>query len=94
MNNRRISVIIRGRVQEVNFRWYTRQRAAELGIVGWVRNLRGGDHVKVVAEASQEQLADLIRFLHEGPPSARVDDVEVAWELASGEYKDFRVRFR
>jgi acylphosphatase len=50
--------------------------------------------VKVVAEASQEQLADLIRFLHEGPPSARVDDVEVAWELASGEYKDFRVRFR
>jgi len=92
--NRRISVIVRGRVQGVNFRWYTRQRAMESGIVGWVRNLRGGDRLKVVAEGSQEQLADLIRFLHEGPPSARVDDVEVAWEPASGEYRDFRVRFR
>ena len=94
MNNRRISVIVRGRVQGVNFRWYTRQRAMELGIAGWVRNLRGVDRVKVVAEGSQEQLADLIRFLHEGPPSARVDDIEVTWEPASGEYKDFRVGFR
>jgi acylphosphatase len=42
MENRRISVIVRGRVQGVNFRWYTRQRVMQLGIVGWVRNRRGG----------------------------------------------------
>ncbi len=94
MGKRRISVIVRGRVQGVNFRWYTRRCAMELGIVGRVRNLRGGDRVKVVAEGSQEQMADLIRFLHEGPPSAHVDDVEITWEPASGEYKDFRVSFR
>jgi acylphosphatase len=49
--------------------------------------------VEVVAEGTAEQLADLVRFLYQGPPSSRVDDVQVDWAEASGNFKSFGVRF-
>jgi acylphosphatase len=39
----RVSVIVHGRVQGVAFRHYTCQRALELGVTGWVRNLPDGE---------------------------------------------------
>jgi len=93
MADKRLRAIVHGRVQGVNFRWYARQRATQLGLTGWVRNLRGGRRVEVVAEGSPDQLTDLALFLHQGPPSARVFDVEIEWEEASGEFKNFGVRY-
>lgn len=93
MDTKRLHAIVHGRVQGVNFRWHTRQKAQRLGLTGWVRNLPGNRRVEVVAEGSATALGDLILFLHQGPPSARVDEVEVNWSNASGEFTDFDVRF-
>ena len=93
MANRRLTALVTGRVQGVNFRWHTRQRAAELGLSGWVRNLRGGRRVEVIAEGSPDQLGKLVRFLHHGPPASRVEEVQVDWDEASGEFKSFGIRF-
>ena len=45
---RRLTVFVRGRVQGVGFRWWTRARALELGLAGQARNTPDG-RVEVVA---------------------------------------------
>ena len=69
--------VIRGRVQGVGFRWFVRVAATELGLRGSVRNLPDGS-VEVVAGGSAEALATLERRLREGPPAARVTEIQAA----------------
>lgn len=66
---------VRGRVQGVGFRWWTRQTADRLGLGGSVRNCRDGT-VEVRAAGSGEALEELARALRSGPSSARVHAVE------------------
>lgn len=73
--------LIRGRVQGVGFRWWTRQTAERLGLVGSVENLPDGT-VRVKARGEEEAVRRLADKLREGPPMARVEGVEdVAAEL-------------
>ena len=86
----RARVLVRGRVQGVFFRDHTRTWAGSLGVNGWVRNLRDGS-VEVLAEGDREKIEGLIARLKEGPPLARVETVDVAWEDFQGEFRDFRI---
>jgi acylphosphatase len=85
-----LHAIVHGRVQGVNFRYYTQRRADELGVTGWVRNLEDRT-VEVTAEGTHAQLDDLLTFLRQGPPSARVTSVDVEWKQASGRFSEFNV---
>jgi acylphosphatase len=93
MTDKRLYALVRGRVQGVNFRWNTRQRANELDLTGWVRNLPDGERVEVVAEGPEERLRELVRFLHNGPPAAYVDDMKVEWHDARNEFNRFSIRY-
>lgn len=93
MGMKQVHATVHGRVQGVSFRWYTRQQANQLGITGWVRNLTGGRSVQVVAEGTADQLGSLVLFLHEGSPGARVENVDVEWKPATGEFQEFSIRF-
>ncbi len=88
----RLHAIVHGMVQGVNFRYYTRQQASLLGVLGWVANRPDGA-VELVAEGPRSQLGDLLDWLQHGPPSAQVDQVQVNWETATGEFADFRVKY-
>jgi len=66
--------IVRGRVQGVWFRASTRDVAVRLGLAGHARNLADGS-VEVLAVGDVEDIDALQRWLHEGPPLARVDRV-------------------
>ena len=90
MSTRRMRAVASGRVQGVNFRWYTVQQAAALGLVGSVRNLGSGD-VEVIAEGEEADLLALLRFLHRGPSAARVDHVDVTWSEPMGGLSRFGV---
>jgi acylphosphatase len=35
----------------------------------------------------------MVEWCREGPPSARVDDVQVAWEEPTGQEQSFQVRW-
>jgi acylphosphatase len=85
-------VYITGRVQGVNFRYYTRQQAFELGVNGWVRNVRDG-RVEAVFQGEEEQVAKLLKWCEHGPTSARVDNLEVDWESTSDPLSGFEIRF-
>ena len=73
---RAIRCLVAGRVQGVYYRSATAERAAALGVGGWVRNLSDG-RVEVVAGGSLEALTDFSAWLWQGPPAARVESVQV-----------------
>jgi acylphosphatase len=68
-------VRITGRVQGVGFRYYTRQNAHDLGIHGWVKNLRNGD-VEALLEGTPGDVNEMVSRLKTGPAAARVDSVQ------------------
>lgn len=65
----RSTVYVRGRVQGVGFRWWTRARALELGLSGWARNTSDG-RVEVVAEGPRDRVERLVALLREDPSAA------------------------
>lgn len=82
---------VSGRVQGVFYRGSTQKRAEALGLTGWVRNLPDG-RVEIVAEGNPEALQQLYDWCHDGPPAARVTEVERQVETATGTFADFGVR--
>jgi acylphosphatase len=88
----RLQAIVRGRVQGVSFRYYTQKRANELDLTGYVRNL-WDESVEVVAEGPRGDLEKLLSFLHTGPRSAFVTEVETQWPAPVGNLHGFRVRY-
>ncbi len=89
--NIRVHVFISGRVQGVFFRSNTKDKAEELGISGWVRNLSDG-RVEAVFEAEEKRVKKIIEWCRKGPEYARVDEVEVMPENYTGEFKGFALR--
>jgi acylphosphatase len=88
----RAHIFVSGRVQGVFYRAFVEQEACELGLSGFVRNLPDG-RVELVVEGKREQIEKLISRLHVGPPAARVEDVEVSWRPAKGEFDSFERRW-
>lgn len=82
-------VRVEGRVQGVGFRISTLMQAERLGIAGTVRNLTDGS-VEADIEGSPEPLAQMVAWLREGPPSARVDSAD-AREAAPRGATAFRI---
>ena len=58
----RALVYVRGRVQGVGFRWWTRARALELGLVGHARNMPDG-RVEVQAQGDRADVERLVELL-------------------------------
>lgn len=83
-------IVVSGVVQGVAFRYYTRARARQAGVTGWVRNLPDG-RVEALIEGSPALVQDVIAWCRKGPPASRVDQVKVFEEPATGEFSDFDV---
>ncbi len=91
-DNRRITLVVHGRVQGVFYRDSTRRKAQDLGLTGTVRNLPEGT-VGIVAEGPPGGLEELIQWAWQGPPASRVSRVDVAWEAWTGEFQGFTIRY-
>lgn len=87
----RMTAWVRGKVQEVGFRWWTRARALETGLVGYASNL-GDGRVQVVAEGTQAQCDRLLHLLRHGDTPGRVVGVTEIWSAATGSYPTFEIR--
>ncbi|NBB93424.1 MAG: acylphosphatase [Gammaproteobacteria bacterium] len=74
-NRERRKWLISGRVQGVFFRESTRRQAEPLGLTGHAVNLSDG-RVEVLAAGDPESLDRLEAWLSEGPPGARVDELQ------------------
>lgn len=63
-------------MQGVYYRAATAELATRLQLDGWVKNLADG-RVEVVVAGPQAAVADLVRWLWQGPPAARVEAVHL-----------------
>ena len=77
-----MTAFVKGQVQGVGFRWWTRARALELGLTGTATNLADG-RVEVVAEGTKEACERLLALLPGGP--GRVEYVSERWTEPRGE---------
>jgi DNA ligase D-like protein (predicted 3'-phosphoesterase) len=89
-NEKAVRAVVRGEVQGVFFRETTVSRARELGVFGWVRNAADGT-VQVHAEGPAPAVDELVEFLREGPPQARVEEVGLEPAKVEG-HEQFAVR--
>lgn len=90
--NARLTGVVTGMVQGVNFRWFTQRRATELGLVGWVRNRADGS-VEFVAEGPRAEVERFLDSVRVGPAMAVVENIETQWGAATGEFHRFEIRF-
>ncbi|MCV7400482.1 acylphosphatase [Mycobacterium fragae] len=87
----RLTAWVRGRVQGVGFRWWTRSRALELGLTGYVANRIDG-RVLVVAQGPREDCEELLRLLQSDATPGRVDNVIADWSLEPEDFEGFSAR--
>jgi acylphosphatase len=84
--------LVSGRVQGVFYRASTRQRAEELGVTGYARNLPDG-RVEVLACGDGKAVESLCRWLWQGSPASSVTHVQVE-EVAAASLPDWPAEFR
>ncbi|MGW0930988.1 acylphosphatase [Streptomyces sp. NPDC002644] len=88
----RLVAWVRGNVQRVGFRWFTRAKALELGgLSGFALNLQDG-RVQVVAEGPREHCRRLLEWLEGEDTPGRVDGVTEIWDTPRGGYTGFEIR--
>lgn len=92
MADARAHIFVSGRVQGVFYRAFAEEVAYSLGLSGWARNIPDG-RVEAVFEGEKSAIEKAVGMCRKGPPSSRVEDVEVRWEDHRGEFGSFTIRF-
>lgn len=92
MDKKRVRVLIKGRVQGVFFRAYTRDAAIEAGVKGWVRNLADG-RVEALFEGDSADVDRMVAWCRDGSPLSRVEAVEVHEEVYQGDHDRFEISY-
>lgn len=83
-------ILIRGRVQNVGFRYFAFKTARMLNLSGLVKNERDGS-VSIEVEGDEADMQTFIKAIEKGPSWARVDQIDVS-VLPLQNYSDFVVK--
>lgn len=67
---------IKGGVQGVGFRDWATVEANARGLSGWVRNRSDGS-VEMLVAGGDAKVEDMLRALTQGPPLARVENIDI-----------------
>ena len=89
---RLIHIIVKGKVQGVYFREFTKRQALELGLAGTVKNLTNGS-VEIYAKGEDSKLEMFKKWCWEGSPYSRVDDVIVTDQSINRCFQSFQIIF-
>ena len=81
-----------GTVQGVGFRFTVRRIAEQYEVTGFVRNLPNRQ-VEVVAEGDREVVESFINAIYNSSLRDYIRSIEKEWQPATGEYKEFEIRF-
>jgi len=88
----RVHIVVSGRVQGVFYRSETQEKAKDLGVFGWVKNLSEG-RVEAVFEGERDKVEQMVEWAKKGPSGAIVNDLNVVWEEYQGEFSNFEIRY-
>jgi acylphosphatase len=87
----RAHVYVSGQVQGVFFRDSAREKAGQLGLAGWVKNLPDG-RVEAVFDGPPEKVREMVEWCQQGPSHATVEEVDAEFEDSSEDIRGFEVR--
>jgi len=87
---KQINIFISGRVQGVGFRYSAWEKAGDLNLTGWVRNLPNGD-VEILAEGDENKLNTFLKWTQQGSVVFQVNKVDYEWLEATDRFKDFKI---
>ena len=90
MTQKRVQVIISGRVQGVGYRASCQRAAASLGLTGWVSNRWDGAG-EALFEGEAAAVDVMLDWCREGPPMAYVSGVEMVMPPEAPPQRGFRV---
>ena len=90
--NVRVYLLIEGMVQGVFLRHYTKEKAIQEGVYGWIKNLPDG-RVEAIFEGDHLAVQRIIEFCSAGPGGSRVTKVEATNEKYRGEFDNFSVKY-
>lgn len=91
IDQRTVTAVIRGRVQGVSYRAWTKEKAEGLGLSGHVRNRSDGS-VEALFSGPTEAVERMLGLCRRGPLLARVDDVAVTEDAAAPAGPGFAVQ--
>lgn len=86
----RVHIFVSGMVQGVFFRLTTMRKALEIGVYGWVKNLRDG-RVEIVCEGEKDKVNRLVEWCKKGPEGSFVTNTDISWEKYAGEFETFQI---
>ena len=88
----RAEIIIKGKVQMVNYRSFVGEKARSLGLTGKAANLSNGS-VEVICEGEKADIGKLVNEISSNlPKGAFVEDVGVKYAPSTGEFNGFMIR--
>jgi acylphosphatase len=92
MTGKTIRARVFGIVQGVCFRHYTRLKAEELGVSGWVKNMGDGSVEALIAGRPGGTVDEMVEWLHTGPPHAVVKSVRTTDDVEEPAANSFEIR--
>lgn len=87
-----VLIKVYGQVQGVGFRYQTWQKATDLGLSGWIKNLPDGK-VEILAQGEKAKLEKLIEWVKIGPAFASIEKVMVKWGRPAVSYTSFEILY-
>jgi acylphosphatase len=72
-----LQFIVSGKVQGVYYRKYTVNAMRELGIIGFVKNLKNGDVEVVIKNRDDLNIATILEKLNQGSPNSVVENISM-----------------
>ena len=88
----RAHIFYSGRVQGIGFRYTAEKLAADLGLVGWVKNLPDG-RVEILCEGPKDRIELLLRNIQQSELAAYIKKTQCDWEKPTHEFKEFCIEF-
>ena len=86
-----LDIKIYGQVQGVSFRYYAKEQAINLGLVGFVRN-EADESLYIEVEGKPDVLKNFIDWCYKGPALAQAEKVEIE-ESEIKKYKEFSIKY-
>lgn len=84
-------LVVRGRVQGVNYRWALKGQAEFRGVRGWVRNRPDGS-VEAVFQGPADAVSAVVAWARSGPRGAWVASADLEWTEVETRLPGFEIR--
>ena len=97
MNTKRVKtyrLIIKGKVQDVGFRYWFRNLALSFKLNGYVMNRKKNNQVKIIVQGNIVDIFSIMEKSKIGPELAMVEEVISKQIFNNIQYKEFKVKYK